>query len=61
MFFWTQNRTHRSRILYGKRNLVKQTPFLGGGEMIKEVSFEKKPMLNCLTNLKQELLTSLTE
>jgi cysteine desulfurase/selenocysteine lyase len=33
--------------------LNKLPPYQGGGEMIKEVSFEKRLMLNCLINLKR--------
>jgi cysteine desulfurase/selenocysteine lyase len=41
-------------ILYGKKNENKQTPYQGGGEMIKEVSFEKQLMRNYHINLRQE-------
>ena len=38
-------------ILYGKRNLLEQMPpWQGGGEMIKEVRFEKTTYKNCLLN-----------
>jgi cysteine desulfurase/selenocysteine lyase len=33
--------------------LNKLPPYQGGGEMIKDVSFEKLLMLNCLINLKR--------
>jgi selenocysteine lyase/cysteine desulfurase len=47
---------HGIGILYGKEEWFnKLPPYQGGGEMIKEVSFEKL-MLNCLINLKQEHL-----
>ena len=45
-------------ILYGKEEwLNKLPPYQGGGEMIKEVSFKKQLMPNCLINLKLERQT----
>jgi cysteine desulfurase/selenocysteine lyase len=40
---------------YTERRMVEQiTPYQGGGEMIKDVSFEKTTYAEHLINLKQE-------
>lgn len=44
-------------VLYGKKNLLEVLPpWQGGGEMIKEVRFEKRPTMIFLLNLRRELL-----
>ena len=41
-------------IVYGKKILEKMPPYMGGGEMIKDVNFKKQLITNYLINSKRE-------